>query len=73
MKQLPKWPRVRLDRQGYSRLRYQVLERDGWRCQQCGRRGNLEVHHVQRRSQQGDDVLDNLTTLCRNCHDSQHR
>src|ERR1700681_2927276 len=37
-----------------------VLERDGWRCQSCGRMEDLQVHHIQRRSQLGDDTAENL-------------
>ena len=29
----------------WERIRQQVLDRDGWRCRQCGFYGN-EVHHV---------------------------
>jgi hypothetical protein len=43
---LPKRPRLRLDPEAYQRLREQVLQRDGWRCQRCGRPGELHVHHI---------------------------
>jgi 5-methylcytosine-specific restriction endonuclease McrA len=49
-----------------------VLERDGWRCRKCGSLENLQVHHKNRRSQQGDDVLANLVTLCAYCHMAEH-
>jgi 5-methylcytosine-specific restriction endonuclease McrA len=64
--------RLRLSREAYDRLRHAVLKRDGWRCQQCGRRTNLEVHHLQHRSQQGDDAEQNLLTLCADCHARHH-
>jgi HNH endonuclease len=49
---------------------YQVLARTGWRCQACGARRRLDVHHVVKRSQGGSDLdLDRLVTLCRWCHD----
>jgi hypothetical protein len=41
-----------------------VLERDGWRCQKCGSLEGLQVHHKIKRSDQGDDALANLLTLC---------
>jgi 5-methylcytosine-specific restriction endonuclease McrA len=50
-----------------------VLQRDGWRCQACGARVNLEVHHKQHRSQAGDDSELNLVTLCAACHANVHR
>ncbi len=56
---LPKQSRVRLAPELYQRLREQVLQRDGWRCQSCGARSNLEVHHVEFRSQGGDDSDEN--------------
>jgi len=35
-----------------------------WRCQFCGSMQNLQVHHLKFRSQSGDDVEQNLITLC---------
>jgi len=49
-----------------------VLQRDGWRCQICGSKQNLHVHHKQLRSQQGDDDDSNLITLCAACHQELH-
>jgi len=69
----PKQPRQRLDPELYERLRQQVLRRDAWRCQCCGTRSNLEVHHREFRSQGGDDSEENLITLCALCHSLFHR
>ena len=63
---------LRLDRESYDRLRQQVLQRDGWRCQFCGSMTNLDVHHQQFRSHSGEDILDNLITLCSSCHGAIH-
>ena len=68
----PKQPRQRLDPELYERLRQQVLCRDGWRCQRCGTRANLEVHHQEFRSRSGDDSEGNLITLCAGCHATYH-
>jgi ATP-dependent DNA helicase RecQ len=68
----PRLPRLRLDAVSYERLRQQVLRRDGWRCQSCGARSNLEVHHKEFRSHLGDDSEANLITLCIVCHASAH-
>jgi 5-methylcytosine-specific restriction endonuclease McrA len=57
----------------YDRLRTEVLDRDEWRCQRCGGKRNLDVHHVRPRSQGGFDVADNLIVLCRSCHTDAHR
>ncbi|MHB8485804.1 MAG: HNH endonuclease [Candidatus Acidiferrales bacterium] len=64
--------RLRLDRQAYDELRKQVLERDGWRCQNCGSSENLQVHHIQSRGRLGADTLANLITLCACCHRDVH-
>jgi len=63
----------RLEPDEYDNRRYQVLYRDGWRCQSCGTRSNLEVHHKEFRSQSGDDSEENLITLCAQCHAAMHR
>jgi len=65
--------RLRLDPIAYENLRQQILRRDGWRCQSCGARSNLEVHHRQFRSHSGDDSELNLITLCKACHTGVHR
>ena len=54
-------------------LCYQVLERDGWRCQVCGRAEDLQIHHIQPRSRLGDDSAENLIALCVMCHQKAHR
>jgi 5-methylcytosine-specific restriction endonuclease McrA len=73
MKEIPaKSPRVRLDADAYSELHRRILERDGWRCQVCGRMQNLQVHHLKLRSQSGGDVEQNLITLCAECHAGMH-
>ncbi len=63
---------VRLDREDYNRLKLEILERDGWKCQQCGRREQLQIHHIVRRSQAGADCEQNLIVLCSECHHSLH-
>jgi 5-methylcytosine-specific restriction endonuclease McrA len=68
-----KHARLRLDPDHYDHLRRQVLRRDGWRCQSCGTMSNLEVHHKEFRSQSGDDLEQNLITLCSACHATVHR
>jgi 5-methylcytosine-specific restriction endonuclease McrA len=69
----PKRPRLQLDPELYKRLCQRVMKRDGWRCQVCGSRQNLQVHHKQLRSQQGSDNDLNLITVCSGCHEGLHR
>ncbi len=68
-----KLPRLKLKPEEYAAVRNQVLERDGWRCQDCGAAKDLQVHHMKPRSRLGGDVMDNLITLCVNCHRERHR
>ena len=68
-----KRPRLRLDPEQYRTLRNEALKRDGWRCQNCGSLKELQVHHVKARSALGDDMPDNLITLCMTCHEQYHR
>jgi 5-methylcytosine-specific restriction endonuclease McrA len=69
---LKKVKRIKLGKQVYGRLMKKVLERDSWRCRKCGSLKDLQVHHQTKRSQQGDDALRNLVTLCAYCHMAEH-
>ncbi|MDD5051087.1 MAG: HNH endonuclease [Candidatus Pacebacteria bacterium] len=40
-------------------------------CEQCGARA-VDIHHIKHRSQGGTDEADNLTALCRECHERIH-
>jgi 5-methylcytosine-specific restriction endonuclease McrA len=72
MMRFPKLKRLRLPPEQYDVLRRRVLERDGWGCQFCGSRSNLQVHHQQHRSQLGSDTEENLISLCAACHRQVH-
>jgi 5-methylcytosine-specific restriction endonuclease McrA len=65
--------RLRLEADEYEELRQQVLCRDAWRCQLCGAKCNLEVHHKKFRGHLGDDCERNLITLCTACHQQVHQ
>jgi hypothetical protein len=41
----PKDLPIRLNAESYRQLCREVLRRDGWRCQNCGSRENLQIHH----------------------------
>lgn len=68
----PPTGRARKERKPLSKkLRFLVLERDGFRCQLCGKtaRGTkLEVDHRVPVSKGGTDSLNNLWTLCIDCN-----
>ena len=69
---LKKIKRIKLGPRIYKRLMKKVLERDNWQCQRCGSLENLQIHHKIKRSQQGNDALENLVTLCAYCHMKEH-
>ena len=69
---LQKRPRLKLDPKEYEIVRTRVLQRDGWRCQECGSMESLEVHHMKLRNRLGNDVMHNLITLCVGCHGKCH-
>jgi 5-methylcytosine-specific restriction enzyme A len=51
----------------WRRVRATVLERDGYRCQVCGRPAT-DVDHIVRRRAGGTDDSANLRSLCSSCH-----
>ena len=59
----------KIDRKRWALLRREVLNRDGWKCVKCGRRGRLEVDHILAMRFGGAVYdLNNLQTLDRLCH-----
>lgn len=55
----------------WAKRRKIVYDRDGGRCRRCGVTISLDkchIHHIVRRSQGGAHSLENLVTLCRDCH-----
>lgn len=53
-------------------LRWQVFQRDRWKCVACGRASHddviLHVDHILPRSRGGSDTLENFQTLCDRCN-----
>lgn len=63
-------------------VRREVLRRDRYRCCTCGWSHNewnpsdprhMELHHVKHHARGGENIKENLTTLCTVCHDKLHR
>jgi 5-methylcytosine-specific restriction endonuclease McrA len=53
-----------------------ALQRDNYKCTCCGTPEDLVVHHIDgngRRSENPNNDLDNLQTLCRSCHAKVHK
>ncbi len=61
------------DEAGFYNVKAAVLNRDNYTCQICGaKHTKLEVHHIRFRSHGGSDSMDNLVTLCKECHGKVH-
>lgn len=65
----------------WQEQREKALERDDHQCTECGSEELLVVHHINGRDEfdttepgwwQEANVLDNLKTMCRSCHRSEH-
>lgn len=49
-------------------LRRQILERDAYRCQECGGWTNLSLDHIIPITKGGQNTADNLRVLCLSCN-----
>lgn len=61
--------------EGWQDQRWKALERDNWKCQECGERlskESAEVHHKKPRTKYSEPKeahrLENLESLCHECH-----
>ena len=70
------------DRHTPDDVRREVLRRDGYRCSDChwshdewnpSDPRHLELHHVKHHVKGGENVKENLKTLCTVCHDKLHK
>lgn len=59
---------------GFFEERYFVFARDNYTCQCCGKSKDkiLQTHHIIYRSNGGTDRVDNLITVCTDCHTSKN-
>lgn len=68
-----KWAYQKGVNYGYANAREHALVRDKYTCQCCGKKNcRLEVHHIVFRRNGGSDALENLITLCEDCHKAIH-
>jgi 5-methylcytosine-specific restriction endonuclease McrA len=61
--------------QRWKTMRMAILERDGFRCRECGARGRLEIDHIQpvRTHPELSFKPSNLQALCPACHTRKTR
>jgi 5-methylcytosine-specific restriction endonuclease McrA len=62
--------RERVLRRKYSENAFGVFARDGYQCQKCGSRKDLEIHHID--LEKTNNALENLVVLCSKCHAGLH-
>lgn len=61
------------DLYGYQTVKQFVLARDNYTCQVCKQKGGkLKVHHIVYRSLGGTNTVDNLITVCAECHTAKN-
>ena len=65
---------IRLRGRKLHELYMRVYARDKGKCVVCGKGVPVGVppHHIVYRSRGGEDVMENLVTLCYNCHRAIH-
>ena len=73
---------VRLWGAAVGKLRNDCFERDQFKCQECGRgvsphtfegaQDHADMAHIIGRGAGGSDTLDNVRTLCHECHMIEH-
>jgi len=49
----------------FTKIRVEILKRDNYICQECGKKGK-EIHHIDYNRK--NDAKNNLITLCKSCH-----
>lgn len=70
---------MKWDKTSWSKLKIyswhlECMQRDNYKCVVCGSDNGLLVHHIDNSRKRGElnNNLDNLVTLCRQCHAKEH-
>ena len=53
-------------------IRKTVYRRDGYACALCDSTKYIQIHHCVKRSRGGTNSVENLITLCADCHALAH-
>ena len=71
----PKGNKPYYSREVQPELAAMVLERDGYECQRCGNKSNLQCHHYEGIEQNPIESadIDICVTLCKQCHKKAHK
>jgi 5-methylcytosine-specific restriction endonuclease McrA len=60
-------------RKQFKQNRLIVLVLDGQKCRECGSTNRLHVHHIIEKCKGGTNDINNLITLCNDCHKEKHK
>ena len=79
MRRVYKSGRIRLTGSDLADLRFACWRRDGGRCVRCNVAvsdytllNKYDMAHIKSRGAGGSDVLENVKTLCHQCHMREH-
>jgi 5-methylcytosine-specific restriction endonuclease McrA len=56
----------------WYKLRKAAFKRDGYKCTICGSANNLRGHHIRYRRNVRDCTVDDIQTMCNDCHEEYH-
>lgn len=56
----------------WKELRDQRLAKDDYRCKRCKTAKQLRIHHIRYPEVWGEESVDDLVTLCDDCHSQIH-
>ena len=62
-----------LKSEAWKRKRYVVLKRDNWKCVYCGAQATQVHHKKYAKTNIGKEPIEWLVSVCRECHDAQHK
>lgn len=70
----PKASNIRLKGEKLKKLNESIMKRDNHCCAICGQfvEAGVKAHHEPPRSKGGQDIPENMITLCYKCHGQRH-
>ena len=72
---MPAYPKTDTTRKkgpAYIAVQEAALKRDEGLCLVCGKPAHKEPHHIKYKSEGGGDVVENVGSLCYDCHNLIH-
>jgi 5-methylcytosine-specific restriction endonuclease McrA len=61
-----------LKKEEFKKVKEYILDRDNYKCVQCGSVYRIQVHHIKEMAEGGSNNANNLITLCYHCHMKKH-